>query len=320
MPKRLNFENQTIYISGVIPLWNERESLDELYAKLTHVLEALGKPYELIFVDDGSRDGSFEILQQIHRKDPRVKVIQFQRNYGKSAALSAGFARAAGEVVITMDADLQDEPEEIPKLLQKLDQGYDLVSGWKKNRQDPFSRKIASQIFNRVTSWVAGIRLHDFNCGFKIYRQQVIKTIRLYGQRHRFIPVIAHWEGFQVSEVAVQHHKRKYGRSKFGPSRFTAGLFDLITIVFLSKFKKRPLHLFGIAGLVSFLAGLIISIYLTIERLFASKYLSNRPLLFLGILLIIVGIQFVSIGLLGEMITETQKEHQGYLIKSELGF
>lgn len=307
-------------LSIVIPLLNEKESLNELYQQIKNVVQQLQKSYEIIFIDDGSSDGSEKVLFDLHERDKNVKIIQFRKNYGKSAALAEGFARVEGDFVITMDADLQDDPNEIPRLLQKLEEGYDLVSGWKKKRYDPLSKRLPSKFFNWFVSKVAGIRLHDFNCGLKIYRNEVVKTLKLYGQLHRFIPMLAHWQGFRVSEIPVQHHPRKYGESKFGVSRFTSGLFDLITIVFLSKFKKRPLHLFGGAGLISFMAGLLISLYLTFERIFTRTYLSNRPILFLGILLIIVGIQFVSIGLLGEMITETQTERNGLSIRKTTGF
>jgi len=315
-----NSKETVLDLSVVIPLYNEKAALEELKNKLVEAINQLNLNYEVIFVDDGSSDGSCEILKKLHENDDHVKVIQFRKNHGKAAALAAGFERASGKVIVTMDADLQDDPNEIKNLLGKLNQGYDLVSGWKKRRYDPLSKRLPSKIFNCVVSWVSGIRLHDFNCGLKGYRCEVAKTIDLYGEFHRFTPVLAHWEGFRVTEIAVQHHPRKYGSSKYGLARFTHGFLDLITILFLLKFKKRPLHLFGIAGLLFFLGGIGISLYLTFERLFAQKYLSNRPLLFLGVLLIIIGIQFVSIGLLGEMITETQKSRQGISLKAEIGF
>jgi glycosyltransferase involved in cell wall biosynthesis len=307
-------------LSIVIPLLDEKESLNELYQQIKTVIQPLQKTYEIIFIDDGSSDGSDKVIFTLHEQDKNVKVIQFRKNYGKSAALAEAFARVEGDYVITMDADLQDDPQEIPRLIQKLEEGNDLVSGWKKKRYDPLSKRIPSKFFNWFVSKVAGIRLHDFNCGLKIYRKEVVKTLKLYGQLHRFIPMLAQWQGFRVSEIPVQHHPRKYGQSKFGVSRFTSGLFDLITIVFLSKFKKRPLHLFGVAGLIAFMSGLAISLYLTLERIFTRSYLSNRPILFLGILLIIVGIQFVSIGLLGEMITETQTDQNGVSLRKSTGF
>ncbi len=304
-------------LSIVIPLFNEADSLIELHSKINQVLSEK-ENFEIIFIDDGSFDGSDRVLQQLHETDPRVRVYQFRKNYGKSAGLACGFEAARGEYVITMDADLQDDPEEIPRLIEKLNEGYDLVSGWKKKRYDPFIKRNTSKIFNRVTGWVSGLKIHDFNCGLKAYRAEVVKDIQVYGQLHRFIPVLAHWQGYRVGELVVQHHPRKYGKTKFGMFRFIAGLLDLFTVVFLNKFRKRPLHLFGSIGLITFLIGMIINLYLAIDKIIAKGILSNRPLLFLGILLVIVGIQFVSIGLLGEMITETQKKKADYSIKKIL--
>ncbi len=305
-------------ISVVVPLYNEHESLAELYDKIHQVMQQHGFSYEIIFVDDGSTDGSDRELAKLHQRDDRVRVYQFRKNYGKSAGLACGFEAARGQYVITMDADLQDDPEEIPHLIDKLNEGYDLVSGWKKKRYDPFIKRNTSKLFNKVTGWVSGIKLHDFNCGLKAYRSEVVKEIQIYGQLHRFIPVLAHWQGFRVGEMVVKHHPRKYGKTKFGMFRFIAGLLDLFTVVFLNKFKRRPLHLFGSFGLVLFSIGMIINLYLAFEKIVAKGILSNRPLLFLGILLVIVGIQFVSIGLLGEMITETQKKKADYSIKQIL--
>lgn len=307
-------------ISFVIPLYNEQDSLTELHGKITVTMQKLGKDYEIIFIDDGSKDQSASIIEDLNAEDGHVKLIQFRMNYGKSAGLAAGFSAATGDYVITMDADLQDEPEEVPKLIAKLEEGYDLVSGWKKKRRDPFSKRLASKIYNFFTSWLSGIRLHDFNCGLKAYRNEVVKTMSVYGELHRYLPVIAHRNGFRVTELPVTHHQRKHGKSKFGAARFTRGAFDLMTITFLTKYKKRPLHLFGLIGFLSFFAGCLISGILAYERLFADKFLSNRPLLFLGVLLIIVGIQFFSIGLLGEMITAMRKDSDAYLIKKSLGW
>lgn len=307
-------------LSIVIPLLNEQDSLKELYQQITATLNPTGKAFEIIFVDDGSRDQSFPILAGLNQQDPRIKIIQFRRNCGKAAALSVGFEHASGEFVITMDADLQDDPAEIPRLIAKLEEGFDLVSGWKKKRYDPISKTLPSKLFNWTVSKMAGIKLHDFNCGLKAYRKDVTETVKLYGHLHRFIPFLAHAEGFRVAEIPVQHHPRKYGKTKYGGFRLVSGFLDFLTVAFLAKFKRRPLHLFGLAGLVSFLAGFGISLYLAYERLFLKNYLSNRPILFLGILLIIVGIQFVSIGLLGEMITETQKEQQHISIRKKTGF
>ena len=302
-------------ISIIIPLFNEEESLSELQEKITAVLENFKKSYEIIFIDDGSTDRSHQVLETLYQKDKRIRIYQFRKNYGKSAGLACGFQMAQGQYIITMDADLQDDPEEIPNLIKKLNEGFDLVSGWKKKRHDPFIKRNTSKIFNKVTGWIAGLKIHDFNCGLKAYRNEVVKEIQIYGQLHRFIPVLAHWQGFRVGEMVVKHHPRKYGKTKFGLFRFAAGLLDLFTVIFLNKFKKRPLHLFGSIGLITFVVGMIINIYLAVEKIFAKGILSNRPLLFLGILLVIVGIQFVSMGLLGEMITETQKKRTDYLIK-----
>ncbi|RMF56317.1 MAG: glycosyltransferase, partial [Calditrichaeota bacterium] len=253
-----------------------------------------------------------------HNQDSRVRVFQFRRNYGKSAALAQGFKEARGELLVTLDADLQDDPEEIPNLIRKLEEGYDLVSGWKKHRRDRLVKRVTSRIFNRVTCLLTGLKMHDINCGLKCYRREVTDTIKVYGQLHRFLPVLAQWAGFRVGEVVVQHHPRKYGKTKFGVSRFAAGFFDLLTVLFITRYTRRPLHLFGSVGMLAFLAGLGISAYLAYERLFLQRYLSNRPLLFLGILLVIVGIQFVSIGLLGEMITESNKNRDEYALRKVL--
>jgi len=307
-----------VKISVVVPLLNEEESLVELHRQLASTLCTLDKPVEIIFVDDGSTDRSFEVLRQLREKDANVRVYQFRKNYGKSAALAVGFKKARGKFIVTLDADLQDDPKEIPNLINRLQEGYDLVSGWKKARKDSLIKRLSSKLFNRVTCWVTGLKIHDINCGLKAYRREVTESINVYGQLHRFLPVLAQWEGFKVGEVVVQHHPRKYGKTKFGVSRFAAGFFDLITVLFITRYTKRPLHLFGLAGLISFLAGTIISLYLTYERIFLRKFLSNRPLLFLGVLLIIVGVQFVSLGLLGEMITAGRKSQVDYSIKQAL--
>jgi len=305
-------------LSVVIPVYNEKESLPELYRQLTDVLQGEGYAYELIFVDDGSRDGSDQVLESLAETDERVRVIQFQKNYGKSAALSVGFGAAAGDIVATMDADLQDDPREIPALIRKLNEGgYDLVSGWKKKRRDPISKRWPSKIFNWVTSRISGVRIHDINCGLKVYRNFVVKNLHPYGELHRFLPVLAHLDGFTVGEKEVVHHPRKYGSSKFGVSRFTSGFFDLLTVMFLSRYLKKPLHLFGILGILSFIGGFVIGAYLTVLRL-TGHWIGNRPLLFLGILLMIMGVQFVSIGLLGEMITASQTRKQTYVIRRTL--
>lgn len=302
----------------LIPLYNEVESLQELHEEITGVIDSLGRSAELLYIDDGSTDGSFDLLKELHAQRPGVRVFQFRKNYGKSAALAKGFQEARGDFIITMDADLQDDPKEIPALIAKLEEGYDLVSGWKKNRFDPFVKRTTSKMFNRVTCLLTGLKINDINCGLKAYRREVTEAISVYGQLHRFLPVLAQWEGFRITEIVVHHHARKYGVSKFGFSRFTAGFFDLITVLFITRYTRRPLHLFGFAGLLSFLFGSAISIYLAIERLFFNKFLSNRPLIWLGILAIIVGVQFVSIGLLGEMITESRKGQVDYATRNVL--
>jgi len=307
-------------ISVVVPLYNERESLPELFQGISHVISRMKMKFEVIFVDDGSTDNSAEVISELHAKDDRAKLLQFRKNFGKSAALAAGFAHCQGRYVITIDADLQDDPEEIPALIAKLEQGYDLVSGWKKHRQDPYRRRLASRFYNLATSIISGIKLHDFNCGLKAYRQEVVEILDIYGELHRYLPVIAHQQGFRVTEMVVKHHSRKYGTTKFGAARYSKGFFDLLTVTFLTRYKKRPMHLFGIVGMFTFLTGLGISIVLAYQRLFADKFLSNRPILFLGILMIIVGIQFISLGLIGEMITESRKGHDTYSFRQKIGW
>ena len=307
-------------ISVVVPLYNERQSLLELFEGIYRAISRMKKKFEVIFVDDGSTDNSSEVISELHTKDDRAKLIQFRKNFGKSAALAAGFAHCQGRYVITIDADLQDDPEEIPALIAKLEQGYDLVSGWKKHRKDPFRRRLASRFYNFVTSVISGIRLHDFNCGLKAYRREVIESLDVYGEMHRYLPVLVYQQGFRVTESVVRHHSRKYGKTKYGTARYSRGFFDLLTVTFLTRYKKRPMHLFGIVGMLSFSAGVVISLVLAYQRIFANKYLSNRPLLFLGILMIIVGIQFVSLGLLGEMITEARKGQDTYSIRQKIGW
>jgi len=304
-------------ISVIIPLLNEAESLEELHQRLTEVLETLGQSFELIFVDDGSNDNSFEVLKGLHANDQHVRVIQFRRNYGKAAAIYAGFQQVRGEIILTMDADLQDLPEEIPRLVAKLQDGYDLVSGWKIKRRDPFSRKIASRLFNLTVSLLTGIRLHDFNSGFKCYRKEVTQEIKIYGELHRYIPVLAAWKGFKISEVEVQHRPRRYGRSRYGMNRAFRGFFDLLTVMALTRYSQKPLHLFGFLGLSMGSAGLFINGYLALRWL-QGKWLGNRPLLLFGIMLLIVGLQFVFFGILAEMIGYSTTNGESYHIKTKL--
>jgi glycosyltransferase involved in cell wall biosynthesis len=302
-------------ISIVIPLFNEVESLPELYQQIIDVVKENKYRYEIIFVDDGSDDGSLDVIKKIKRVDRNVKFISFRRNYGKSAALAVGFEHASGDVIITMDADLQDDPREIPNLLKKLDEGFDLVSGWKKKRYDPITKTIPSRIFNFVVSTLTGIKIHDFNCGLKAYRKEVTQDIKVYGELHRYLPVLAHWAGYKIGEIVVQHHPRKYGKTKFGISRFIKGFLDLLTVMFTTRYFKRPLHLFGSIGIFIFVIGFGITFYLSLLKLIENITLSNRPLFILGVMLTIVGIQFISIGLLGEMITRAYQHIETYSIK-----
>lgn len=304
-------------LSIVIPAYNEHQSLPELIEKITRSLKPHTLTYEIIVVDDGSNDDTLEVLRSLKEKHPPLRVLSFRKNYGKSPALSVGFREAHGKSVVTMDADLQDDPAEIPNLLAKLDEGYDMVSGWKKLRHDPLSKVIPSKIFNLVTSVFSGIRIHDFNCGLKAYRQEVVKSINVYGELHRFIPVLAHWHGFKVSEIPVQHHPRVYGKTKFGLARFFNGFFDLLTVLFLTRFKSTPLHIFGFLGLVSFIIGFLIEAHLTWLWFFGTG-IGQRPLFFLGILLIIVGIQFIGFGLVAEMISAGLAENVDYSIKEKI--
>ncbi len=290
----------------MIPLLNEEQSLRELFDNLRTALNRSGR-WEVIFVDDGSTDGSSRVLHELRQRDRRVKLIRFRRNFGKSAALSVGFSHAEGDIIVTMDADLQDDPDEIPGLISEIKKGYDLVSGWKKKRHDPLSKTVPSRFFNFVTRIMTGVRIHDFNCGLKAYRKEVAKEVRVYGELHRYIPVLAHWKGYRIGEMPVRHHPRKFGKTKFGMGRFWKGFLDLLTVLFTTRYMQRPLHLFGFWGIVFFLAGFAIDLYLVILKFLEGLSLGNRPLFLGGILLIIVGVQFISIGLLGEMISKSQQ-------------
>lgn len=306
-------------ISVVIPLFNEEESLPELIERLVaQVSDLVENRYELIFIDDGSTDNSLAVLKQKREDNNRIKIISFRRNYGKSAALAVGFELATGSYVFTMDADLQDAPEEVPNLLAKLKEGYDLVSGWKKVRHDPISKTIPSRFFNYITSLMSGVKLHDFNCGLKGYRNEVVKSLEVYGEMHRYLPALAHWDGFKVTEIPVQHFPRVYGYSKFGFSRFFKGFLDLLTVLFTTRFVKRPLHLFGTVGSLMTLCGITINGYLTLSWFINNISLSNRPLTLFGVALIIVGIQLVSVGLLGELIVKKSLQNENYSIKERL--
>jgi glycosyltransferase involved in cell wall biosynthesis len=289
-------------VSVVIPVFNEQDSLVELHQRLNAVLTGLEVPYEIIFVDDGSSDGSPALCRQLVAADPRVVLVELRRNFGKATALQAGFQTAQGDIVITMDGDLQDDPDEIPRFLEAIEGGLDLVSGWKQSRQDPLSKTLPSRFFNFVTSRLSGVSLRDFNCGFKAYRREVVETLDLYGELHRYIPVLAHAKGFRIGEIAVRHHPRQHGKSKYSFERFLRGAFDLLTVLFLSGFRRRPLHLFGVIGLLVALVGFLVDFYLTVLWVLGDRPIGNRPLLTLGTLLIVFGIQVLVFGLLAEMI------------------
>jgi glycosyltransferase involved in cell wall biosynthesis len=306
-------------VSVLVPVLDEAETVEELGARVAAVLDGLGSHFEIVFVDDGSRDGTAERVRAAHGRDPRVKLVRLRRNFGKAAALSAGFEHSRGRIVVTIDGDLQDDPEEIPRLLAMLEAGdLDLVSGWKRERQDPAGKRLPSRLFNWVTRRLAGVELHDFNCGFKVYRREVLDQIAVYGELHRYIPVLASRRGFAVGEAPVTHHPRRHGVSKYGWDRFYKGLLDLITVLFITRYTRRPLHLFGAVGLVFLAAGFGIDLYLAILWL-GGATLSNRPLLLLGVLLMLLGIQVLTTGLLGEMITfKNFRRPDSYSVKEVL--
>ncbi len=304
-------------LSLVIPAYNEKESIPELLKQITAATKPLDLDFEIIIVDDGSNDGMFETIQSLKPKYPNLVAVRFRRNYGKSPALAVGFKKAQGKFIITMDADLQDDPQEIPHLLSKLEEGFDMVSGWKKERHDPITKTLPSKIYNYVTSKLTGIRLHDFNCGLKAYRREVVESFLVYGELHRFLPVLAHWQGFRVGEIVVKHHARKYGKSKYGIRRFFNGFFDLITVLFLTRFRTSPLHIFGIVGVLTFMIGFCIEVYLTVLW-FQGIGIGKRPLFFMGNILIIVGIQFIGFGLVAEMISAGLAENENYSIRETL--
>jgi len=304
-------------ISVVIPVHDEERSVALLYDELRSALEPLDTPWEAIFVDDGSTDGTFSALTRLHAAERNVRVVRLRRNFGKAAALVAGFDQAHGETVVTIDGDLQDDPAEIPRLLAKLDEGFDLVSGWKTRRRDPLSRRILSRIFNRVTSAFSGVRLHDMNCGLKAYRAEVVHGLRLYGELHRFIPVLAHYRGFRIAELPVNHRPREHGRSRYGVERYVRGFLDLLTVSFIGRYRHRPLHLFGGLGLILGFIGSAILVYLTVVKALGHA-IGQRPLLLLGVLLVVIGMQFFSLGLISEMITSQHEERVQERDRAEL--
>ena len=310
-------------LSIVIPLIDEAESLPELSAWIEKVMAEHQYSYEVIFVDDGSSDNSWEVVQQLRAKNPSIKGIKFQRNYGKSAGLNVAFAAASGDVVITMDADLQDSPDEIPELRKMIvEDGYDMVSGWKKKRYDnTLTKNIPSKFFNAVTRYVSGIRLHDFNCGLKAYRNRTIKGIEVYGEMHRYIPVLAKWAGFKkIGEKVVEHRARKYGKSKFGWRRFVNGFLDLLSITFVGKFSKRPMHFFGLWGTLFFLLGLGISIYLIISKFVVADFsLTNKPGFYLALTSLVIDMQLFLAGFIGELISRNSPSRNTYLVEEKTG-
>ena len=309
-------------ISVVIPLLNEEQSLPELCEWIGKVMQEHNFSYEIILIDDGSTDRSWEIIEDFHQTDGRIRGIKFRRNYGKSAALNTGFAFCSGNVIITMDADLQDSPAEIPGLYDMLTEGgFDIVSGWKKKRYDSkLTKNIPSKIYNRITRWMSGIKLHDMNCGLKAYRKEVVKSIEVYGEMHRYIPVIAKWAGFKkIGEKVVEHRKRKYGETKFGWERFINGFLDLLTIMFVSKFGKKPMHLFGLLGTFIFAIGFIIAGYLVYGRIFEEGYkMTQRPLFYFGLLAIVLGVQLFLTGFIAEMVARNSHDRNHYLVEKEL--
>jgi len=315
-------------ISVVVPVFNEEESLPELTHWISRVMQDHGFSYEIIYINDGSSDYSWSVINKLHKECDEVKGINFTRNYGKSAALDAGFRRASGEVVITMDADLQDSPDEIPGLYMMVKEGgFDVVSGWKKQRHDPLSKTIPSRFFNGITRWISGIKLHDFNCGLKAYRLKVVKNIQIYGEMHRYIPLLCKWNGFsKIGEKIVQHQARKYGYSKFGIERFLNGFLDLISVSFVHRYKKKPMHFFGLLGSFSFLAGFAITCWLIFQKVyglskgFQVREVTDQPLFFLALVALIIGVQLFVTGFIAELMTSNQSKEAEYKIDEEINF
>lgn len=316
----------TLDISVVVPLYNEEESLPELMAWIHRVMQAEGLNYEVIMVDDGSKDGSWKTIQHLQSQYPSLRGFSFRRNYGKSAALNVGFEACRGQVVVTMDADLQDSPDELPALYSKIkNEGFDLISGWKKKRYDPLSKTIPTKVFNWATRKLSGIHLHDYNCGLKAYRYEVVKSIEVYGEMHRYIPVLAKWAGFtNIAEQVVQHQARKYGTTKFGLERFINGFLDLLSITFVSRFSKKPMHFFGLLGLIMFSLGGVLALWLVSEKLVLTFILDERaplvtqnPLFYIGLLSMILGTQFFLAGFIAELVSRNAPDRNRYHIKDQ---
>lgn len=314
-------------ISVVIPLYNEEESLPELHSWIKEVMQKNNFTYEIIMVDDGSRDNSWQVIEELSKKDENLKAIKFNRNYGKSPALNEGFKAAKGDVVITMDADLQDSPDEIPELYDLIkNQGYDLISGWKKERHDPISKTIPTKLFNYATRLASGIKLHDFNCGLKSYKNQVVKNVQIYGEMHRYIPVIAKWAGFdKIGEKVVKHQERKYGKTKFGLNRFINGFLDLLSVTFVSRFRKKPMHFFGTWGILSFLTGFILVAYLVSLKIYDITYglrmreIADKPAFYLALVALVVGVQLFLTGFIAELLVINSHRDNEYVYKKTIG-
>lgn len=297
-------------ISVVIPTFNETESILELVSSLQSVLKSF-KKWEILFIDDGSTDGTSELVEDIAKKNSNIKLVQLHRNYGKSAALAEGFKLVEGDYVITMDADLQDDPNEIPHLLEKLEEGYDLVTGWKRDRKDPWTKRFPSKIANFVTGIITGVKVHDMNCGLKIYRKEVVNTLDIYGGRHRYIPALAAQKRFRIAEIPVKHHKRKYGTTKYGGSRLFHGFFDLVTILFLNRYTQKPLHLFGLFGLTCLLISFVSEMYVVILKIFfGHPFQKHFAMMLFGVMLFVLGLWFFSIGLIGEMVAQNTQNQE----------
>lgn len=306
-------------VSVVVPAFEEAESLPELAARIREALDGAGRSFEVWIVDDGSRDGTWEAIRALHAEDPRFAGVRLRTNYGKSAALAVGFARARGRYVCTLDADLQDDPAELPAMIARLEAGADLVSGWKRRRRDPLSKTLPSRFFNGVTRLVSGIPLHDFNSGIKAYRAEVVRQVRVYGELHRYIPLLAKWEGFtRIEEQPVRHHPRRHGRTKFGPERFVRGFLDLLTVGFVTRFARRPMHFFGGLGTIVFLVGFLITLYLSVGWAMGTP-IAGRPLFFVGLTLAVIGVQLFTAGFLGELVVRPQVERaDAYGVAEEL--
>ncbi len=310
-------------LSVVIPVYNEEESIEPLLDELLAALDPTGKSYEIIFIDDGSTDGTYPVLLRLHQREERLKAVRLKRNFGQTAAVAAGFAHAQGDIIVAMDGDGQNDPKDIPAMLAKLEEGFDLVSGWRFPRQDPlWSRRLPSRVANGLISWITGVKLHDYGCTLKALRHDIAREVKLYGEMHRFIPAIAFERGARIVEMKVHHRPRRWGESKYGMARTFRVLLDLLTVKFLLSYATRPLHIFGMVGFLSGGLGFLLAVYLTLEKIVYKVAIGGRPLLLLSILLIVIGFQFITMGLLGEMLARTYHESQGktiYSVKNVLG-